>query len=384
MEFITGNQAVVQGALRAGCDFMAGYPITPASSILHDMLQALAERPGTAVQVEDEIAAIGQCVAASMCGARAMTATSGPGLSLLSENIGLAQMVEAPVVIIDCQRLGPATGGATLTAEGDVLFARYVTAGGFPLPVLAATDPASAYRLTYSAFQIADELRTPVIVLLSKDISSMRQTVDLSQVPLPPARQRPLAPPDQPYVPYAFAAPAEVPGFTPVGGARRVRVNGSIHDACGLLTTDAREIERKLTHLRAKIDAARLEDVAEDPDPAANVLVVSYGLPDGAARAAVALLRQAGVPVSHLTLYSLWPVPEEALRRAAHPRISHVIVPELNIGLYRDEIRRVLLRVQVESLVRYDGGRLIPQCIAERVRELTDGRVAQERNEVWQ
>lgn len=383
MEFITGNQAVVRGALHAGCNFMAGYPITPASSILHDVIRAFADGRGIAVQAEDEIAAIAQCIAASMCGARAMTATSGPGLSLLSENIGLAQMVEAPLVIVDCQRLGPATGGATMTGEGDVLFARHVTAGGYPLPVLAANSSASAYRLTYSAFQIAEELRTPVIVLLSKDISSMRQTVDLSQVPLPPARQRPLSRPGQSFVPYEFASPEEIPAFAPVGGPQRVRVTGSIHDACGLLTTDRGAIERKLTHLKTKIDAAadRLEDVEADLVPDATVLIVSYGLPDEAAHEAASLLRGAGIAVSHLTLYSLWPVPERALRRAAGPRVAHVLVPELNIGLYCEEVRRVLPRVQVHSLVRYDGGRLDPRLIAERIRSIvgtspSDGRSA--------
>jgi len=375
MEFITGNQAVVRGALRAGCDFMAGYPITPASSILHDMIRAFAGRPGIVLQVEDEIAAIGQCIAASMCGARAMTATSGPGLSLLSENIGFAQMVEAPLVIVDCQRLGPATGGATMTGEGDVLFARHVTAGGYPLPVLASSDPASAYRLTYSAFQIAEELRTPVIVLLSKDISSMRQTVDLSKVSLPPHRERRLSPPGEPYVPYSVARPEEVPLFAPVGGERRVRVTGSIHNTCALLTTDRREIDRKLSHLKAKIDAAaeRLEDVEADLDPEAKVLLVSYGVPDESSREAVAILRGAGVPVSRLTLYSLWPIPVRAIRAAAGPRITHAIMPELNIGLYCEEIRRVLPNLAVDSIVRYDGGHLDPRLIVERVQSITGG-----------
>lgn len=373
-EFITGNQAVVRGALRAGCNYIAGYPITPASSILNDMIRAFADGRGIAVQVEDEIAAMGQCVAAAMCGARPMTATSGPGLSLLSENIGFAQMVEAPVVIVDCQRMGPATGGATTTGEGDLLFARHVTAGGYPLPVLAATDAVSAYRLTYNAFQIAEELRTPVIVLLSKDISSTRQTVDLENVRLLPARQRRPAPPDRPFRPYEVGELAEVPAFAPVGGPQRVRVTGSIHDACGLLTTDRREIARKLAHLNAKIAAAaeRLEDVDLDLDPHAQVLVVSYGLPDGAVRDAVDELRAAGIRVSRLTLYSLWPVPQRAIRAAAEG-VRHVVVPELNIGLYADVVRQVLPGVHIESLTRYDGGLIAPRTIRERVCNLLNG-----------
>lgn len=371
-EFVTGNQAVVRGALKAGCDYVAGYPITPASSILADLIKALGHGRGVVVQTEDEIAAIGQCIAASMCGARPLTATSGPGLSLYSENIGLAQMVEAPLVIVDCQRMGPSTGGATSTGEGDVLFARHVTAGGYPIPVLAATDAATAYRLTYDGFRIAERLRTPVIVLLSKDISSTRLTVDFDAIELKPIVARPSAPVDQPYKPYALDGPTSVPLFAPIGGPQRVRVTGSIHDECAVLTIDKQKIDGKLTHLRDKIvaHAAELEDVDADLDPDARVLVVAYGLPDGAAREAVDLLRGRGVRVSRLTLYGIWPVPQRALAAAVTPQVRHVVLPELNIGLYVEELRRVLPRVEVHSITRFDGSLISPQTIAGRVQEL--------------
>jgi 2-oxoglutarate ferredoxin oxidoreductase subunit alpha len=374
-EFISGNEAIVRGALRAGCNYVAGYPITPASSILNGFVDAFADGSGIVVQAEDEIAAIGQCIAASMCGARALTATSGPGLSLYSENIGFAQMVEAPLVIVDCQRMGPATGGATSTGEGDVVFARHVTSGSYPLPVLAAADVASAYRLTYRAFQIAERLRTPVIVLASKDISVTRQTADLEAVSLPPIEPRRAAPTDRPFLPYAIDAPADVPLFAPIGGPVRVRVTGSIHDECGLLTIDKARIARKLTHLNEKIRASAewLEDVDSDLDPQAKVLIVSYGLPDGAARDATDLLRAEGIAVSRLTIYSLWPVPERALRQAAGASVRHVIIPELNIGLYAEEVRRVLPQVTVQAITRFDGGLIEPAVLVERVRDLVRG-----------
>jgi len=368
-EFITGNQAVVRGTLRAGCNYFAGYPITPASSILSDMVEAFADGSGVAVQTEDEIAAIGQCIGAAMAGARAMTASSGPGLSLYSENIGLAQMGEVPLVIVNCQRMGPATGGATATGEGDVLFARHVTAGGYPIPVLAASDAASAFRLTYEAFNIAERLRTPVIVLLSKDISLTRQTVDLEAVPLSPKIVRPIASLDATFRPYRFERPSDTPAFSPIGGAQLVRFTGSIHDECGLLTTDRTKIERKLTHLRDKIlrQDGTLEYVTADCDPQATTLIVSYGLTDGAVRDAVRTLRSDGEAVSHITLYSLWPVPERAIAGALSNRIQRVVVPELNIGLYADELRRVIPNVPVESIVRYDGGTISPRMIVEHV-----------------
>jgi len=368
-EFLTGNQAVVRGAVRAGCNFFAGYPITPASSILSDMVSAFADGTGVAIQTEDEIAAIGQCIGAAMAGAKALTASSGPGLSLYSENIGLAQMGEVPLVIVNCQRMGPATGGATATGEGDVLFARHVTAGGYPLPVLAATDASSAYWLTYEAFNIAERLRTPVIVLLSKDISLTRQTADLNAIPLSPRADRLVASPTATYQPYKIAHSADTPLFLPIGGSRQVRFTGSIHDENAVLTADREKIARKLTHLRDKI-LSRSESLAyveADCEADASALIISYGLADGASRDAVKELRANSIAVSHLTLYSLWPVPERAIAEALSSRIDRVLVPEYNIGLYADELRRVIRKVPVESIQRFDGGLISPQVIVDHI-----------------
>ena len=151
-EFIDGNAAVVRGALAANCTFFAGYPITPASGILMTMMRELPARGGIAIQGEDEIASIGMCIGAAMAGARAMTASSGPGISLYSENIGLAMMAEVPLVIVDVQRLGPATGGATTVGQGDVQFVRWGTSGGYPIIALAPSTVAECYSLTIRAF----------------------------------------------------------------------------------------------------------------------------------------------------------------------------------------------------------------------------------------
>lgn len=370
-EFMTGNEAIVRGALRAGCNFFAGYPITPASSILSDFVEAFADGSGVAIQTEDEIAAIGQCIGAAMAGARALTASSGPGLSLYSENIGLAQMGEVPLVIVNCQRMGPATGGATATGEGDVMFARFVTAGGYPIPVLAATDAATAYQLTYEAFNIAERLRTPVIMLSAKDISLTRQTVDLDAIQLHERSSRITHQPDREFHPYRVDTPTGVPAFAPIGGTHRVRFTGSIHDEEGLLTIDRRKIDRKLRRLAAKIDSARstLEYVDADIDPDAEVLIISYGATDGAARDAVETARSRHQRISRLTLLSLWPVPEDSIRRAMTPYVRQVIVPELNIGLYVEEIRKIIRRGKVTSVTRFDGGLIEPDIIAAAAQE---------------
>lgn len=369
MEFITGNQAIVRAALRAGCNYVAGYPITPASSILSQFVRAFAHGEGTVVQTEDELAAIGQCIGAAMAGAKALTATSGPGLCLYSENIGLAQMVEAPLVIVDCQRMGPATGGATATGDGDVLFAGHVSAGGFPLPVLAATDAVTAFRLTIEAFNIAERLRTPVILLTAKDIALTRQSVALEDVRLSPIESRRSGDDVADFHPYDFAAPHETPAFLPIGGARTVRCTGSIHDRDGLLTTDRSKIQRKLEHLAAKILSRRTElEYAElDSDDDAETLLISYGVADGATREAVSLLRNEGHHVAHLTLYSLWPCPEMAIRQAITAAVHRIIMPELNIGLYVHELRKLAPLVRVSSICRYDGGLIEPERIVDEV-----------------
>ncbi len=381
-EFISGNQAIVRGAIRAGCNFVAGYPITPASSILTEVMGAFAQGTGVVVQTEDEIAAIGQCIGAAMAGAKAMTATSGPGISLYSENIGLAQMGEAPLVIVDCQRMGPATGGATATGDGDVMFARHVTSGSYPIPVLAATDATTAYRLTYEAFNIAERLRTPVILLSSKAIALTRQTVDLEAVKLSKLVERHAAASDTAFQPYHVDQPGGVPDFAPIGGSQRVRFTGSVHDEDGGLTIDRVKIDAKLRRLNTKILGVQhsLELVDEDLDDSADTLIVSYGLADGAVREAVTQARDLGAAVSHLTLYSLWPVPGDALRRAATSSIQRVIVPELNLGLYVEEIRKILPGIEVLSIQRIDGGLIKPQRIVDAMMANHRGGASNERS----
>ena len=184
-EFIDGNEATARGAVRAGCDFFAGYPITPASTILSYMLELSRREDRVVIQAEDEIASIGMCIGAAMAGRKAMTATSGPGMSLFSENIGLAIMGETPLVIVDVQRQGPATGSATKGAEGDIQFARWGTSGGLPLIALSPADAGEAYELTFRAFNLAERFRAPVVVLSNKEIGMTRQSVRLDSIRLP-------------------------------------------------------------------------------------------------------------------------------------------------------------------------------------------------------
>ncbi len=346
-ELTDGNTAIVRGALDAGCDFFAGYPITPASSILTMLMRELPRRGGIAVQGEDEIASIGMCIGAAMTGARAMTATSGPGLSLYGENVGLAIMGEVPLVIVDVQRLGPATGGATTASQGDVQFVRWGTAGGYPIIALAPWSVASCYRLTARAFALAERFRVPVFVLTDKELSLTRNTVDAAEFVLPDA----VGPGD------------ETPRY---GGQGIVRFTGSTHDERGFITKDPATVGALNAHLVAKVEDHRdeIEMVVVDADPGAATLLVAYGITAGAARVAARRLRAAGRPVSVAVVESLWPVPETALT-AAWERAERIVVAELNHGLYRREIERLAGGRPVVGVTRVDGELITPEQIIE-------------------
>ena len=342
LEFIDGNQAIVRGAIAAGCCFFAGYPITPASTILQYMLDQLPRSGGVALQAEDEIAAIGFCIGASMAGRKAMTATSGPGISLYSENIGLATIGETPLVIVDVQRQGPATGSATKGAEGDIQFSRWVTSGGLPVIALSPATVAEAYELTYRAFNFAEQFRVPVFLLSSKEISLTRETVDLDEVNLPGVLERPRMEEGEIYQPHAFDRPEQIPALSDFGATQVTRYTTSTHDKSGYLTTDPAVIQEMIDHYAAKIETA-VDEIclySEDLQTGADQLLLSYGVTSRAASVAVDHMRSAGKKVSSLVLQTLYPVPEQVIRGAL-AGISKVVVPEMNMGQYRLEIDRL-------------------------------------------
>ena len=342
LEFIEGNEAIVRGAIKAGCGFFAGYPITPASTILEYMLDLLPAEGGVALQAEDEIASMGFCIGASMAGKKAMTATSGPGISLYSENIGLAIMGETPLVIVNVQRQGPATGSATKGAEGDIQFARWVTSGGLPMIALSPATVSEAYELTYRAFNLSEQFRVPVIVLSNKEISLTQESVDLDAIELPPLveRRRPAAGAD--YRPHDFERPEQVPPLSDFGGEHVTQYTTSTHDKTGYLTADPGLIQEMIDHYTAKIEAAT-DEIAlfkHDAEEGAETLVVSYGVTSRSAAMAVREARNRGKRVSSLTLQTLFPVPERAIK-AAMAGVGKIVVPEMNMGQYRLEIERL-------------------------------------------
>jgi 2-oxoglutarate ferredoxin oxidoreductase subunit alpha len=393
-EFIDGAEAIARGALAAGCNFFAGYPITPATPILLHMLRELPKVGGVGIQAEDEIASLGFCIGAAMAGAKVMTATSGPGISLYSENIGLGIMGEVPLVIVDCQRLGPATGGATTVGQGDVQFIRWSTSGGFPIIALCPSNVLECYSLTMRAFNLAERFRCPVFLVTDKEVVSTLTTVNLDDYQTGPVDQAPrwadasaprargggepvverrLASPEGDFVPYQVARLDDVPPMSPFGGPHLVRFTTSTHDERGFLTKDPVKVDRLNRHLAEKIEAHReeIELVRLDPQEGAKTLVVSYGITARSMQEAVALARERGQKASALIVYSLWPVPEHALRQAM-ASVDRVVVAELNLGQYRLEVERLagLLdgpRPEVVGVHRVDGELIAPQEILERI-----------------
>jgi 2-oxoglutarate/2-oxoacid ferredoxin oxidoreductase subunit alpha len=385
-EFIDGATAIARAALDAGCDFFAGYPISPATPLLLHMIRELPRTGGVAIQAEDEIASISMCIGAVMTGARALTATSGPGLSLYSESIGLAIMGEAPLVIVDAQRMGPATGGATTPGQGDVQFVRWGTSGGYPIIALAPGSVAECYSLTRRAFDLAERFRSPVFLLTDKEIFASMATVDLEAYEYPPVRERPLAealPPDTPglrpeetFLPWRCDPIDRPPPFSPYGGPHIVRFTGSSHDEHGMLTKDPAVVGRLNEHLWRKIEdhAAEIEFSRPELQSGASTLWISYGITARAMAEAAQIARSNGRAVSALAVQTLWPVPEGAILGAlcgpdCGTAIERVVVAELNLGDFRREVERVIylwaagnsrIAPEVAGINRVDGELITP------------------------
>ena len=372
MSFMEGNEAIARGAVAAGCRFFAGYPITPATTVYNNMLRLLPPLGGVCLQGEDEIASIGFCLGAAMAGEKVLTATSGPGISLYSEQLSFAIGSEIPLVIVNIQRLGPSTGSATRGADGDVQFMQWGNSGGLPVIALAPVDIRDCYALTARAFDLAERFRCPVFLAANKEIAMTRESVDLESIILPEPTTRRMAPSTAEdadtdvFLPFATDEGETVPPFLPIGGERLVRQTSSTHGPDGYITTDATVIDGMQKRLQAKINSAadELALYEAEIDPEADTLVITYGVTARAVRQAVADARQKGRALSLLTLKTLWPVSETLLREtlAAHNR---AVVVEMNMGQYVREIERLAGSTVVDFYGQMDGNLLHPSRIGE-------------------
>lgn len=362
--FMQGDEASVEGAIHAGCKFFAGYPITPATEIAERMARRLREAGGVFLQLEDEITAIAAIIGASWTGTKAMTATSGPGFSLMQENLGYACMTETPIVIIDVQRSGPSTGQPTRAAQGDVMQARWGSHGDYEVIALAPNSVQEMFDLTIAAFNLSERYRVPAIVLSDADIGHMRGTFVIPEnVDIVDRKYH-----TKPVSYNAFAYDESlVPNFPKFGQGHRVHITGLTHDISGYpKTTDARVHEALITRLVNKIRLHR-NDIcrAEVINPHADSLVVAYGSPSNSVyevvneRADVGLFR----PIT------LWPFPEEQLCECA-ARVRRILVLEMNMGQIYWEVERIARKTaceKIELMTRLGGDVHTPEEIMERL-----------------
>jgi len=354
-EILTGAELIARGAIDAGVDFFAGYPITPASSIYSAMLSKLQATGKVAIGASDEISAIAMCIGASMRGAKTMTATSAPGLCLMTENISHAFVTESPVLIALGQRLGPSTGAATQSHEGDISFLQHIIAGGYTIPVIAINSIFNSYSLTIKAINISEKLRTPVVLLSEKDIIMSATNVSVSALEQEKQRAVFINRPyfnfesDEIYKTYNFNQINEIPEFLAagIGTKHRVVATGSLHDKKGTLSKTSTEALEVLEHLNAKIKN-NFEDLYDlDEESGANTLIISFLASDLSAKEAIKKARKENLKVSQLTIYSLFPVPEKIISELSN-RYQTIIIPEVNFsGQYADAIMHLINKAKV-------------------------------------
>ena len=370
---LQGNEAIVEGALRAGCRFFAGYPITPATEISEILSVKLPQLNGTFIQMEDEIASLGAVIGASLAGVKSMTATSGPGFSLMQENLGFAIITEVPCVIVNVMRGGPSTGLPTSPSQSDVMQSRWGTHGDHPIIVLSASTVRECYDVTIQAFNFSEKFRTPVIVLIDEVVAHMREKMVLDDQEKIEIfnRVKPTVPPEW-YIPYEDT-PRGVPAMANFGEGYRYHVTGLTHDIRGFPTSRPDEIGPFITRLHRKISQhfseIQIGEFYQTED--AEITIVAYGCVARSAKRAVREAREKGIKVGLLKLTTIWPFMRSAVEKVL--QTSRVlVVPEMNMGQISREVKRVNPGVaKVFTLDKVDGTIITPSEILNRIMEVS-------------
>jgi 2-oxoglutarate ferredoxin oxidoreductase subunit alpha len=367
--FWSGNIALAEGALAAGVDFYAGYPITPSSEIMEHMARELPKRGGVFLQAEDEIASIFMLIGASWADAKPMTATSGPGFSLMQEGLGIAVMTETPLLVVDVMRVGPGTGQASKAAQGDLLQARWGRHGDQIIPVFAPSSAQDCFDLAIFAVNTAEKLRTPVILLSDELLAHTWEAVEVPEEVERAERRRPAG--KEP--PFGSEDPRLPPPMPRLGEGHAVLVTGSTHDPWGFRYTSDPEVHRALVHrLWEKIwlnkeELARFEAVDLEE---AEVGIVAYGSVARSALAARKIL-SGKVRVGVLILKTLWPLPEEPIRELTRAA-KIILVPEMNLGQLVWDVERIAGgSAKVVSFSKVGGGvPIYPEELSQKVLEV--------------
>jgi 2-oxoglutarate/2-oxoacid ferredoxin oxidoreductase subunit alpha len=371
VRFAQGNEACVEGALYAGLDFFAGYPITPSTEIAEQMAQRLPARGGKFLQMEDEIASICALIGASLTGHKVMTATSGPGFSLMQEGLGYAIMAEIPCVIVDVQRGGPSTGLPTKVSQGDVMQARWGAHGDHAIIALTASNHQDVFAMTVDAFNFSETYRTPVVLLLDEVVGHMREKLKMpgpGEVPLVD-RLRTSVREGVDYHPYLPREDGRLP-MSDFGGVHRYNVTGLFHDMWGFPSENPQVVHDLLRHLVDKIEThvAEVTRYREYHVEDAETVLISYGSSARCALHVVDERRERGERIGLLELQTLWPFPAELVReKTAGAR--YIVVVELNMGQVLQSVKMAVDRPERVFLAnRVDGVLITPVDIRNILR----------------
>ncbi len=355
--FIDGDHACSEGAIAAGCRFVAGYPITPSTEVVERIAERFPFVGGLFIQMEDEIASSIAIQGAVWGGKKAMTVTSGPGFSLMMEHIGLAAMTETPCVFVDVQRAGPSTGLPTQPAQGDMMQAKWGSHGDYGIIALSPNSPQECFDLTIKAFNLAEQYRVPVLFMMDECVGHMTE-----RVVIPPAEQIDIVPrrtyegEREDFLPFA-PGPDMVPPMVAAGEGYRVHVTGLTHDERGYPSMTVATQEKLVHRLVNKIrqNAEKIVEYREDQVEGADVVVVTYGITSRTAIPAIEQARKEGLKVGHLRLIVVWPFPEARIRALAS-QVKSFVVPELNYGQMVLEVERCAAGKARVELVGHGGG----------------------------
>jgi 2-oxoglutarate ferredoxin oxidoreductase subunit alpha len=355
--YLDGDYACGEGAMAAGCRFVAGYPITPSTEVVERMSRRFPMMGGTFVQMEDELASMAAVVGATWTGTKCMTVTSGPGFSLMMENIGLGAMMETPCVVVNVQRGGPSTGLPTMVGQADVMQARWGSHGDYELISLSPQSPQESFDLVIDAFNLSETYRVPVMFLMDECVGHMTE-----KVVIPKAEEIEIVPrtltdkPPGEYLPYKRNG-GLVPEFARAGDGYRFHTTGLTHDERGYPTMSVDCQEKAVGHVVNKIrhNAERIVRFDEEETEGAEVIVLAYGITARVARMGIRLAREEGVRVGFIRPIVIWPFPEKRIRELAS-RVKAFVVPEINFGQLVLEVERCAAGKAAAISVPHPGG----------------------------
>jgi 2-oxoglutarate ferredoxin oxidoreductase subunit alpha len=374
VHYFDGDYACGEGAMAAGCRFVAGYPITPSTEVVERISQRFPMMGGTFIQMEDELASMAAVTGGAWTGTKCMTVTSGPGFSLMMENIGLATMMEMPCVVVNVQRGGPSTGLPTMVGQADMMQARWGSHGDYELIALSPQSPQEAFDLMIDAFNLSETWRVPVMFMMDECVGHMTE-----KVVIPPADEIEVVPrtlsdkkPGE-YLPYEVNG-KPVPEFVRAGDGYRFHTTGLTHDERGypVMSVECQAVSIKRLMDKIRLNVADIIHIEEEDVEGADVVVVAYGITARVARMGIDMARAEGVKVGFLRLIVVWPFPEERIRELAK-KVKAFVVPEINLGQMVLEVERCAAGKAPAILVPHAGGGVhdpadICQAIVEAVR----------------